>query len=128
MKNLTCLNRTSSCYDNNEDCKDVIVTSSCKKNEVCVAVIGFRGHNVSRPEIRFASCFPDPQCSPNSPNLSNCIATYDPNMPFVRDVFCCCNQPMCNTNFTLNPQNHQESRQHGQIIKTPSVNPTGSSH
>jgi hypothetical protein len=96
MKNLTCLNRTSICYD--DSCKDQVIT--CKPNEACVAMIGFAGNNLTKPVIRFANCFTDIECR-NSLNQTSCIAHYDPTNPFISDYYCCCNQPMCNEKFII---------------------------
>jgi hypothetical protein len=92
MKNLTCFQK---CF---EDCIEEIIT--CKPNELCFSVIGFKGNDISNPEIRSANCYPkDSNCK--SLNLSVCVAEYEADFPFVRDYLCCCNESMCNRNYEL---------------------------
>ena len=95
METLTCFQK---CFEG-EDCIDEV--KQCKENELCFAVIGFKGNNISTPEIRFANCYTGSNCKKS--NLSICVAEYEADFPFVRDYFCCCNQSVCNKNYELKP-------------------------
>jgi hypothetical protein len=114
------------CYTKNSTCDgDCFIEKVCQAGEICMAIIGFMHHNLSKTEIRYSNCFEDKACKGGN----KCIATYDKNSPFIKDNYCCCNQTLCNSkgNYELVPIGDQNNllTLNEQIIEPPSYGELG---